>query len=317
MHESISAGELARDGAATPADAELLGQGLAMRDALLDELSAIAGVRVGCTVGPAARALHRPGVVAERAGPDEDPPGYLGRVSSDYDRVWVVAPETGGLLEAISRAVAPERWIGCAPAAIAIAASKRATRAHLAACGIAVPPAAAPEADRASAWVVKPDDGAGAVDTRRHGSRALAIADLHERLARGEPATMEAWVEGEPWSLSLLAGEAGVEVLAINRQAIEFAADGTIAYRGVEFDHQPRPGHDDRMVRLAERVHRALPGLRGYVGIDLVMPTNGQPVLIEVNPRMTCAFVGLSRRLGRPLAAEVLALHARRRGIPA
>jgi predicted ATP-grasp superfamily ATP-dependent carboligase len=62
------------------------------------------------------------------------------------------------------------------------------------------------------------------------------------------------------------------------------------------------------LAQLAARVAAAMPGLRGFVGIDIVWPTRGTPVVIEVNPRLTCAFVGLSQRLGRCLAAEMLAL---------
>jgi predicted ATP-grasp superfamily ATP-dependent carboligase len=62
------------------------------------------------------------------------------------------------------------------------------------------------------------------------------------------------------------------------------------------------------LAALASGVAAAMPGLRGFVGIDVVWPERGAPVLIEVNPRLTCAYVGLSRRLGRCLAAEVLAM---------
>ena len=59
---------------------------------------------------------------------------------------------------------------------------------------------------------------------------------------------------------------------------------------------------------LARAVVAALPGLRGFVGIDLVWSSAlDAPVAIEVNPRLTTAFVGLSRRLGRNVGAEVLA----------
>ena len=62
------------------------------------------------------------------------------------------------------------------------------------------------------------------------------------------------------------------------------------------------------LAALAAHVAAALPGLRGFVGIDVVWHAQRGPVLIEVNPRLTCAFVGLSQRLGRCLAAEVLAM---------
>ena len=60
-----------------------------------------------------------------------------------------------------------------------------------------------------------------------------------------------------------------------------------------------------------QRVARrgALPGLRGFVGIDVIASEGHAPVLIEINPRLTCAYVGLSRRLGRNLAREMLGLH--------
>jgi len=61
---------------------------------------------------------------------------------------------------------------------------------------------------------------------------------------------------------------------------------------------------------IAPAVHRALPGLRGFVGIDVVWHARRGPVAIEVNPRVTSAYVGLSGTLRRNLAADVLALHA-------
>jgi len=63
--------------------------------------------------------------------------------------------------------------------------------------------------------------------------------------------------------------------------------------------------------RLAQQVAQALPGLKGFVGIDLVWHATQGPVVIELNPRVSCAYVGLSERLGRNLAAEVLAGHER------
>ena len=62
--------------------------------------------------------------------------------------------------------------------------------------------------------------------------------------------------------------------------------------------------------RIALDVVRALPGLRGFVGIDLVWHATRGPVVIEVNPRVTCAYVGLSAKLVRNLAADILARHA-------
>ena len=69
-------------------------------------------------------------------------------------------------------------------------------------------------------------------------------------------------------------------------------------------------GRGALLAALARRVGRAMPGLRGFVGIDLVWHAQRGPVLIEVNPRVTCAYVGLSQALGRNLAADVIGAHA-------
>ena len=95
----------------------------------------------------------------------------------------------------------------------------------------------------------------------------------------------------------------------MNRQHIRRNDDGALHYEGVEIDVMP--ALDPRrppLAQLSARVAAAMPGLRGFVGIDIVWPKRGTPVVIEVNPRLTCAFVGLSKRLGRCLAAEMLAL---------
>jgi predicted ATP-grasp superfamily ATP-dependent carboligase len=168
----------------------------------------------------------------------------------------------------------------------------------------------------AGAWVVKPDEGAGAVDTRVHADLSSARDDLRQRQDAGRPATLEPWVEGEAMSMSLLAGGASLEALAYNRQDVAVAADGTLAWHGVRHGAVD-PRRDPRAPRLhglAAAVARAVPGLRGYVGIDFVWhPTRG-PVVIEINPRLTSAYVGLSKALRRNLAAAVLALHAKEAG---
>lgn len=285
MFEYLSGG-----GLAGADDGSLLAQGLAMRDALVSDLRRIDDCRVTCANGPISA--------------DESALEFVARQAASHDRVWVIAPETAGTLEHLHDAVGGARWIGCNAAAIRVAASKRATLEVLARHGVATPLALAGSATR---WVVKPDDGAGAVDNRIHASRDDAQADS---LRRETPATIEPWAQGEPLSLSLLCAGGEAELLSINRQRIEVDPHGNVAYRGVIIDAIGR--NDARALPLramASRVAGALPGLRGFVGVDLVWHAELGPVAVEVNPRLTCAYVGLSAALGRNLAAEVLALH--------
>ncbi len=327
--EYLSAGGGSEGGAMVPPD--LREAGVRMRDALLQDLQAWAMADPACCGGiayaqgpdPAQRPGPAPAAAADRSTPRAVAPrpgettlDFLAREAQSHDLAWLVAPESGGALEALSRSVGPRRWIGCTPEAIRLAGSKRATLARLAAHGIATPLAfetanrsAGPQAPHA--WVVKPDDGAGSTDTRRHASRAAAEADLGERRRRGEPATLEPWVEGEALSLSLRCREgAPPELLAINRQRIESGAGGLLRDEGVAICQIALDDPRATALRtLARDAVAAVPGLRGFVGIDLVWHPRRGPVAIEINPRLTCAFVGLSAALGRNLAAEILAAH--------
>ena len=302
VHEFITAGGLAESAEAE--DAELHAQGAAMRNAMLEDLLAIPGLTVACASTaadslPAAAA----GVARIAADPGESQENFLRRVSPSFDRVWVVAPETGGMLARLHAAVGPQRWLGADATAIRVASSKRATRRRQAAFRLTVPCDCDSLQSPHTAWVVKPDDGVGAQAIRLHEELTAAWRDFAGRLGRGQAATLEAWVEGAALSLSVLSARGGVEVLSVNRQTIDVDAAGRVVYRGVEHWKSACTELRD----LAQTIQLAIPGLSGYWGIDLVLRENRRPVVIEVNPRLTCAYAGLSTRLGRNLAAEMLA----------
>ncbi len=283
-----------------------------MRNAMLADLASLEDVAVTCAVAGTSDPRLPPGVHVSCRPRECSPPEYLRQEARRHDLVWVVAPETGGLLSCLRRAVADRQWLGCSSEAIELAASKRATRRCLQAAGVATPGGS--DSDDSSsdggAWVVKPDDGCGACEVRRHGSLAGALADRDERLRRHQQATVERWVYGEPLSITLLCSADRVEVLSLNRQRIQVGQDGRLAFDGVDIG--PVPGERrDQLVAIARRICCALPGLAGIVGVDLVWHPARGPVVIEVNPRLTCAYEGLSARLNRNLAGEVVARHLR------
>jgi predicted ATP-grasp superfamily ATP-dependent carboligase len=290
-------------------DAALRDAGVAMRDAIVGDLLQLPGVTVGVASDDDALTLAAsPALHVVQPARDEPAPAFVRRQAAAHDLTWVVAPETAGVLAALQAAVEPARWVGSSAAAIATASSKRATLQALAAAGVATPLDRPDERDR---WIVKPDDGAGTVDTRRHSSRAAALTDADARRRAGHAATVEPWVDGEALSVTMRVDAAGVEALAFNRQRIGIDADGRLHDDGVDVDALRREG-DARvppLAALAARVAAAIPGLRGVVGFDLVWHPVRGPVVIEVNPRVTCAYVGLSQRLGRNVAAEVLRSH--------
>ena len=58
--------------------------------------------------------------------------------------------------------------------------------------------------------------------------------------------------------------------------------------------------------QLAERACRAVPGLTGYVGCDIVLPHGGEPVLIEINPRLTSSYLGYRQLTDDNIPARLL-----------
>jgi predicted ATP-grasp superfamily ATP-dependent carboligase len=311
VYEYISAG----GDAAADAAPELLAMGRAMRDAVAGDLARVPGVEVTC-VGSAgegaADGLHAPSLTWRAAPRGHDAVAFVKQEAPRHDAVWVIAPETGGVLAALCGAVDAGRWIGCDAASLQIAGSKRATVRHLAQAGIGTTrawSAEAPLQPGASAWVVKPDDGAGALDTRFYDDLREAETAFLARLAAQERVTFEEWVEGDALSLSLLCTPGRAALLSVNWQHIGIEK-GQLAYKGVTvgaISLDSLVGH--ACAELAARVARALPGLAGFVGIDLVWDRERGPVLIEINPRVTCAYAGLSARLDTNLAARVLAAH--------
>jgi predicted ATP-grasp superfamily ATP-dependent carboligase len=113
---------------------------------------------------------------------------------------------------------------------------------------------------------------------------------------------VQRYVPGVAASVSLLSDGRRAVALAVNAQRMQAARP--FAYRGgmTPLDHPLA----ERAVEAALRTCRALPGLRGYVGVDMVL-TLSEAVVIEVNPRLTTSYLGVRVALGRNVAGLALA----------
>jgi len=299
--EYITGGGLLKDELTT----ELLTEAETMVGALLEDLAAMPGVQVLVSRDPR---LSRPRVPIDIFTPRQvdDIWQEWCQCMERCDAVWPIMPETGGLLERISRLALEVdcKLIGSRPEAVRVAASKLQASRCLGRHGIDVVPTCTPAnlvPDRAPRWVAKPDDGVGC--------EGIRILDNPEGLAafmdRGtcKDYVLQPYIPGTPASLSMLCHEGEACLLSANLQQV-VEINGRFHVRGIIVNGL-KP--IDRYAELARSIAHAIPDLWGYVGVDLIC-TNSGPVVLEVNPRLSVSYAGLRRALGLNPARLVLRL---------
>jgi predicted ATP-grasp superfamily ATP-dependent carboligase len=277
-------------------------QGDMMARALLADLQRVPNVWVTTSRDRRLPPLSGVSVIAPASG--EDALALYSRGARAADAAWPVAPETNGVLERLSSRTLElgKILLGCRPDAVRLAASKHATAFALRAAGLPVVPTFA-AGDRVAPlpgpWVVKPDDGVVC-------DGALLVTDWRAaagRLADGSRSLVaQPWIAGQAVSLSLLCRDGDARLLSGNRQHIRIV-DTRPMLEGITVN--AIPDRDGTLAQLGRRIAAVIPGLWGYVGVDLVLADAG-PIVLEINPRLTTSYCGLRDVLGINPAALVL-----------
>lgn len=235
-------------------------------------------------------------------GPEDRVEGVLDQLAAEADWALVIAPEIDGILESWSRKLtaAGARRLGSRPDAIALCADKLAFARAMRAARIRVP--ATTRVDAAQGMnpplVVKRRNGAGCQDVfvvRSHGELAS--------LPYSRECIVQPLVEGTAVACSFLVHGSKRTALPAVQQIVEI--DHTIRLRGVRTPVEPVIA--ERARRLAEGALERIPGLRGFVGVDVIVaPEPERDVVLEVNPRPTMAFAALHGRCLTSLARALV-----------
>lgn len=301
VYEHITGGAFAHE----PLPALLVHEGDLMLQSLVHDLTDIPGVEVLVTRDPRLASLPHP-VSTLVPVADESIFDLFRRGCDMADAVWPVAPETGGVLERLTGIASQSGRVllGCRAAAVKICASKMSTSRLLVEAGVnsirtyddfsLLPP-------DVEELVIKPDDGAGCTETR-----LVSRDEALEWWANGTHSgfVLQPYLSGDALSLSLLCRNGRCQLLTCNRQRVHID-NGEFRFAGVGVN-EVRENLSTYAV-LADQVAAAIPGLWGYVGVDIVHTKTG-PVVIEVNPRLTTSYAGLRRALHCNPAALVLGL---------
>ncbi|MEJ2598087.1 MAG: ATP-grasp domain-containing protein [Anaerolineales bacterium] len=306
VHELISGGGWSQ-GDLPPG---LTGEGFAILSALLSDFQAWGAVRTITTLDDRlwARRAELPAGEIVQVAPGEHERSFRS-ILTHCSAALIVAPETGGLLTRLS-AIAVEAGVpllGSSPKAVSLAGNKAVCDHIFRLAGLPTPftrianPASARSIAAVMGFplVVKPLDGVGCEGV----SRVNCVEELEPALqfvgqaSQRKEILLQRFVPGNHVSVSLLVSEAGILPLSLNGQQIEpgqpfHYLGGIVPY--------PHPA-EKQILELARAAARLLPGLRGYVGVDLVLGQDAA-YLIEINPRITTSYVGLRRVLQANLA---------------
>lgn len=305
LYECISAGGLGAD-----VPDSLRREGWAMLSAIADDFMRMPDVTVATLLDD--RLTRSLGHDCTRiAWPDE--PACFRDVAARCDWTLVIAPEFDDLLRRRCQIVLDVggRMLGSAPAAIGLAGDKLATAAFWHARGVPHPRTDLIDpvefARFGPPWIVKPRHGAGSQATyavRNHEEKSSLWFAARRDWPDGD-LIVQQYVPGEAASVAVLMGPAQTLPLRPARQHL--SNDGRCRYTGGSL---PLPTSlAERAVHLAQNAVAGLPGLLGYVGVDLVLglaADASEDYAIEINPRLTTSYIGLRRSCRQNLAAAML-----------
>ncbi|OUR72451.1 hypothetical protein A9Q78_06550 [Methylophaga sp. 41_12_T18] len=235
--------------------------------------------------------------------------------SSSFDQQWqqalsiaehslLIAPETEQQLISIQQQVidSGKRYLGCSQHATALTTDKLDCFQLLTSHGITTPTTKLAtdwhlaDFNYATSFIVKPVDGAGCIDTM-HFQTPQQVSRYLEQQPEPKLSKLivQPFIVGEAASLSLFIDET-VSVLALNGQQISQQGSQLICTSSNTNNTLLAKLPLNQAQELVDRIFDIIPGLWGFVGIDLILSASG-PVVIEINPRLTTSYLNLKSTL--------------------
>lgn len=296
--------------------------GFSMLNAVLNDFSEIPGLEISTILHSRVKDLTVQDPFAGRVHISWTGEGY-GTWLDQYeerlewcDSVLVIAPETDGLLARLIGVAERKgkKVLGSTAKAVALVSDKAETIKLLASHRLPVPYTERLTWPLPSHWragiverfpmpiVLKPVSGAGG-----HGVMVIKdpvnldrVVKQFNGISGPTPFLVQEYISGESVSVSCLVTAGQVVPLSLNRQHI--AQDEELYFQGITIPYQHPLARE--ALDIAKRACEAVDGLSGFVGVDLVLGVTG-PVIMEINSRISVAYVALREVVKRNLAHDL------------
>ncbi|HKM60819.1 MAG TPA: ATP-grasp domain-containing protein [Candidatus Bathyarchaeia archaeon] len=237
------------------------------------------------------------------------------------DAVYVIAPETGQILQSLVTLVGKTSKVAlnCEASAIGNVADKAVLYETLKNNDLCTPETVTFDVEKDLAQVereirsqlsypvvIKPVDGVSCGGLSIiHEDRLLETAiEKIKATSSAKICIAQEFVCGETASVSLICKKDKALSVSLNKQIVNLSEpEGASSYEGgaVPFDHPLKA----EAFKAAEKVASCFVGLRGYVGVDFVL-AQGRAFVVDVNPRLTTSYVGLSKVAGFNMAEAMV-----------
>lgn len=280
-----------------------------MRDAVLKDLAQLDTIEVVMTQDTRVPCDH---TEIDVIYPEEDIWSQWDALMASCDAAWIIAPEYDGILQRLTTMATHHHLslLSASVETVALGENKWHLYQVLGETKIETIPTYQSVShlirDHAKGpWVIKPVDGVGCVDTWCfHSIDTLRnkLLTLGENLERLEKFIAQPWIGGQAASLSMLCANGKLHLLAANTQFIS-VEDEKIHYAGSVVNGFQQEW--SRFAQFASQLVQAFPFLFGYIGVDVVVEVN-RLILVEINPRLTTSYAGLSSSLGVNIAKLVM-----------
>jgi predicted ATP-grasp superfamily ATP-dependent carboligase len=233
----------------------------------------------------------------------------LRKLAGVADAVYIIAPESGQVLEKLVENIEASGGtsLNCQIEAIKRLSNKMKTYEALEKRGVKVPKTVLLDIHEKTRnicrlikkmeypLIFKPLDGVGCSGlslVNNEGSIAAAVKKVvHKSLSNFF--IIQELIRGTATSVCMFSLGKKAMAVTLNKQFVTLEPpDGESRYSGgaVPFVHRL----EKEAFKTAQRAVEIFGGLKGYVGVDMVL-TKEEPVVIEINPRLTTSYVGLRK----------------------